>query len=141
NELSWALSKIAGAADDLRASVDESELMKPIKVLQSFTNKHPEVRADLEKVYGHVQKVLEIRSKQIDVVDVVEDNFYGQHVLHINYLVEEADVDSCIEMNNDLLERIVSDESFSHWDQLVASFVPGDIEANEQGANQYASNP
>ncbi|SDI30661.1 hypothetical protein SAMN04487867_104197 [Vreelandella titanicae] len=141
SELSWALSQATKSAHQLKDPIDESDLMKPIKALQSYVEKHPEARVGLEKVYCHVQKVLESRRKQIDVVDVVEDHFYGQHVLHITYLVEETDVDSCIEMNDDLLERIVSDESFSHWDQLVASFVPGGIDANEQGANQYASNP
>ncbi len=142
--LEWSIEKIGKSKLDPSNSTNLRELMddavEHLRILKKFTHNQPVLRADLNRVYEHVQVVLESNQILIDNVDVTEDNFYGQTVLHLNYAIKSTAVEKCVHMNDELLERIVADEDLVHWDQLVASFVPGDDDTNEQGAEVYAGN-
>lgn len=142
--LSWSLDRF----DKLTlAHSDSNNLVKLManalnlnSLLLKHTDREPELLADLERVYGHVQAVLESSLMGVDIVNAAEDNFYGQSVLHLNYVLKTSDSENCIAMNETLLERIVADEELIHWDRLIASFVPSNDDANEQGAEVYAGN-
>lgn len=133
--------RYAHLADDAGHQGTVGHMKLHADTIADFVAAFPEVRPDLDRLYFHVQSVLEDEQTSISIhwLNVKEDNFMGQRVLHLDYSIE-AEVDSVIRLNEALLNKVSMDDSLEHWDSVIASFVPSQPDDEQQGAIGYASN-
>lgn len=129
-------SDYAGLIQEPNSKGVAEEMKQYADVIHAFVTDFPDTYRDLNCVYSHVQSTLEKFKESIVGFEAKVDNFYGQRVLHIEYWVESASA-VVIGMNDALLDSMSTDESFEHWDSLIASFIHVEPES-QQGKVAYA---
>ena len=115
------------------------EMKSTADAVTKYTDAFPSVINDLDRLYGYVESILDQRGDLLVGVKAKESNFYGQRVLHIDYMID-AESKTIIDMNSSLLERASVDDDFDNWDSLIASFVQVVPGSTGQGKVEYAGN-
>jgi tetratricopeptide (TPR) repeat protein len=114
---------------DLREGIKHME--ENNSVIQHFLGQSLSLKKDADRLYNHVQSTLEKNTASVIGMDTIVSHFYGQKVLHLNYIVEEG-AEKIIALNDELIEEVSSDEEIESWDSLIVAFVNGVSEGMEE---------
>lgn len=134
-----SLVKIQRFNHDLVKILEGTDMESSYMTFQQYIADFPSVEKDLKRVFAHVQSVLEEQSHVAVRLDIRENEFYKQRVLHLQYLVESDDNSNVLALNDALLQKVSSDESIQCWDTLIPTFVFSE-KIGDEGVVEYAHN-